>query len=426
MEASTVKGTTLLLLDLPPQALAGINLLSFTTTPRFKGIKHLPAGLHFIFASSSTALSIRHGAWIRVSSTEDLQLFVKRWDASKEELITVEDKAEVLKWKANLGSIWREGLTPYRQSAGEGSGEEETQDWSELTSQTSDAVLSRILGSTWTLTSASSAMRDVDDIPGLDTKRFDADQVLKVLPIELKQTWRPGATGRERTEAARDHSWALGELIDEHCDGEEMQVLGELQLCFLMILTLNNYSCLEQWKRILRLLFTCQVAVVEKTQLFVETLRILRLQLKRSQDAEGGLFDLSEDGAGFLKLLLRRFKKSLDEIDGKAKLDVMDELDELGSFLSSNYGWSLEDNQLRTGFVTLDDGERVEMTMNGYDEEDESGEYAPTVVDLTEEQLKVLSGSKKKQTDSESTDNEEEDQEESEDDADLEDMDARY
>jgi len=440
---TTVQGATVLLLDLPPSALAGINLLSFTTTPRFKGIKHLPPGLHFVFASSTSSLSIRHGAWFRVARTNAIQLFVQRWDAAKEELVCVTAQPELLQWRANLGSIWRDGLTPYRQSAGGAAGrtdggEEvvETQDWDDLTSHVSDAVLSRVLGGgaaqeqqqqqeLWKLTSASSAARDVDDIPGLEGRLFEeADQLLKVLPIELKQTWRPGATGRERTEGARDHSWALGELVDEYCDGDEMQVLGELQFCFLMILALSNYSCLEQWKRILTLLFTCQAAVLEKKDLFVQSLRTLRLQLKHSQDIEGGLFDFSEDGAGFLKLLLRRFKKSLAEIGGKAKADVIDELEELGAYLSASYGWDLEDNYLRTGMMMLDDGERVEMTMNGYDEEDESGEYAPTVVELTKEQLEELSGSQTKQSKSNSTD--EDDEEESEDETDLEAMDARF
>ena len=37
---------------------------------------------------------------------------------------------------------------------------------------------------------------------------------------------------------------------------------------------------------------------------------------------------------------------------------------------------------LKRGMVQLEDGEQVELTMEGADEEDEMGEYAPTVVDL--------------------------------------------
>lgn len=374
-----------------------------------------------------------------MKDSNHVQVFVQRWNATTEDLHTVTDETELLKWRGNLNRIWREGLTPYRQSAGEDEeGNAETAEWAELTSHISDVLLTRILGNKndWRLSSASSALRDVDDIPGLGGEHFAAaDLVLNVLPIELKQTWRPGATGRERTEAARDHSWALGDLVDESCDGDETQLLGELQFCFLMILTLNSYSCLEQWKRILKLVFTCQAAITERTTFYVKIIRLLQLQLKRSQDAEGGLFDLTEDGAGFLKSILRRFKRNIAEVEGKAKIDVMDELDELEAFLSSNYGWSLQDQFLRSGLVTLDDGERVEMTTNAYDEEDESGEYAPAIVELTDDQLKELGGRQELPRKSDGTCDDEADNEsqnlddsehESEDETNLEDLDSRY
>ena len=73
-----------------------------------------------------------------------------------------------------------------------------------------------------------------------------------------------------------------------------MDVLGELQFCFLMILTLNNYSCLEQWKRILELVFTSIEAIKRWPDFFVRFLSTLRLQLQHCQDVEGGLIDLSD------------------------------------------------------------------------------------------------------------------------------------
>ena len=57
-----------LLLELPDSALAGIDLLSFTTTPRFRGVKNVPNGLHFAFAGSTTAFSERHGVWFFIEN----------------------------------------------------------------------------------------------------------------------------------------------------------------------------------------------------------------------------------------------------------------------------------------------------------------------------------------------------------------------
>ena len=423
-----------LLLDLPEKALAGIDLLSFTTSPRFKGIKNLPPGLHFIFAAGDSALSVRHGAWFYVSpGIGSPQVFVKRWDAKTEELVAETSQTEILRWKGNLGSIWKDGLTPYRQTVKEGDSSaegdylEESQDWDELTSRITQTLLSRICGlhpDHWSLTSASAGLMDLESIPGLETSNstLHPEKELNFLPIDLKRTWRVGATGSERTEAAQDRSWYLGDLIDNHSHAgdsrsREFEVLGELQFAFLMILTLNNNSCLEQWKRMLALLFTCRKAIQERSSLFLELLRTLRLQLSHCTDMDG-FFDMGEAGGGFLKPLLKKFRTNLEDFDGKWKSDMMDELDELEDYLHKEFGWERGDSFVTRGMLELEDGERVEMDTNDADEDDESGDYAPTVVELTPAQLKELNGSEVGPTGGAPDDSDEE--------ADLDDMDERY
>lgn len=402
---------SILLLSLPPSCFAGIDLLSFTTSPRFRGIRNLPPGPHFVFTSTTNDVSIRHGVWFRVQEArpdDPPELFIKKWDASREVLVEETDQAEVLRWRANLGSIWREGLTPYRQSGGFGNGKggnddddavEEKQDWASLTTYITDALLSRITGGTrnhWALTSTSSASRDLDDIPGLSKSEIPQERELQFLPIDLKQTWRQGATGRERTDAARDRSWALDNLIARYCVGEgkngEEDVLGEVQFCFLMVLTLNNYSCLEQWKRLLSLLLTCQRAVLQRSKLYLRLLPLIKLQLQHCKDAEDGLFDLSDEGGSLLRQLLGRFRQSLELQAGSVeKVDILEELEELEGFLREEHGWQMGDVVVvRRGLLQLEDGEQVEIELGGYEEEDESGEYAPTVVELTDNQIKAL------------------------------------
>jgi A1 cistron-splicing factor AAR2 len=420
-----------LLLDLPPAALGGIDLLSFTTAPRFRGVKNVPPGLHFVYAASDSSLAVRHGAWFYVSpGAGPPQVFVKRWDAQHEELVKEASQTEVLRCRANLGSIWKDGMTPYRQTVKSGeTGEdddavEESTDWSSLTSRVTPTLLSRICGMNpdhWSLNSASSATQDLEMIPGLELSNsvLQPEKELQFLPVDLKRTWREGATGRERTEAAQDRSWALGELVESHAQSNDTrsrgyEVLGELQFTFLMVLTLNNNSCLEQWKRLLGLLLTCRQAVRDRAQFFLEFLKVLRMQLSHCADIEASLFDLNEPGGGSLKPLLRRFRKSLDEFDGKWKSDMVDEFDELQDFLQKEFGWDLDDSYVKRGMLELEDGERVEMDMNGADEDDESGEYAPTVVELTPEQINELNGTSVGSAD------------ESEEEADLDDMDTRY
>lgn len=401
----TVTSPAVLLLDLPKSALAGIDLLSFTVTPRFRGIKALPPGLHFVFTGLSTAFSVRHGIWFRVlpkDPPEGQQLAILRWQSETELLATESDEAERLRWRANIGEFWREGLTPYRQTSSKDVKDtvasEEDNDWPQLTAYITNQVLARITQARSStddlhLTSASSAQRDLDVIPGLSAEESNLhpEKALQFLPIDLQRTWREGATGRERTDAAQDRSWALNELITAHCSGgNAMDIIGELQFCFLMVLTLNNWSCLEQWKRLLTLLFTCKSACVRLPDLFIRALATLRLQLSHCKDAEGGLIDLADEGGSLLKSLLVRFRKGLESLPSLEVQDIVDELDDLEAYLREEHGWQFGGSFARTGVLELEDGEQVRMDTTAYDEDDELGEYAPQVVDLTPEQAKAL------------------------------------
>ena len=403
MTMEATNKSALLLLDLPHDALAGIDLLSFTTTARFKGVKALPPGFHFVFVGSSTAFSERHGIWFEVkqdSGSLGPSLFIARWNASTETLVAVTDEAEQLRWRANLGEIWREGLTPYRQTAANSTdddAQEELVDWSKLVSHITPKLLSRITNgdsTQWSLSSASSAKRDLEDLPGLsneDIHELQADKQLNFLPIDLKQTWREGATGRERTDAAQDRSWALNHIIEHNCSGGDMmEVDGELQFCFLMILTINNFSCLEQWKRILGLLFTCRAAAAMRSSLFVEAIRALTLQLQHCRVADTGLIDLADEGGSLLKSLLVRFRKGLKGLVGPGVEDVVDELDDLEDYLRTEHGWQFGGSFAKSGTLELEDGEKVMMDTTAFDEDDETGEYAPQIVDLTPEQAALL------------------------------------
>ncbi|KAK2800892.1 hypothetical protein FQN51_005827 [Onygenales sp. PD_10] len=478
---------TLLLTSLPAKTLIGIDLLSFTTTPSFHGIKNLPPGPHFLYTGTTESFSLRNGEWffIRPNTNTGVEIHLRKWDGNVESVVPVDERTEegrqeAMRLRANLGRIWQDGgLLAY--PSGQQQGEqrppkkkgnrleitmhpqgEYTQspsgspspspspststststsisDWPHLTTHITPAVLSRILGNPtpnppappssantntesqsqsqpqparWTISSGSSASRDRDEIPGLSAAEVSSalslggegaaagaeDKELRFLPVDLKRTWRAGAVGRERTQAAQDRSWALGEVIagfagrgDGGKEGEgEAQILGELQFTFLMVLTLMNFSCLEQWKRLLGLIFTCRAACKEREGFFVSVLRLVRLQLRHFEDVEGGLFEMDgDDGGVFLKKLLVGLRRVVDEeFAAEEVAGVKRELGLLEEWVKGEYGWELRrGNVVRRGMLELEDGEMVEMVVEGAEEEDEMGEYAPVVVDLGEGKL---------------------------------------
>lgn len=318
--------------------------------------------------------------------TSSIPLIVYKWDTSSSSLRPCRDPDT---FRAQLPILWDKNLSPYRQSAGK-EPKAETGDWSGLTDHISPRLLGHLTqNEEWRITSASCAEEDMDKIPGLtDEGTGEEERELGVLGINLKRTWREGALGRERTEAALDSSWALSDIVErwQSQDQEEKGewvVLGQMEACFIMVLTVANYSCLEEWKRCVGLVLTCKRALREREAWFEQLLLLLKRQMERCEDVEGGLFDLNDEGGSYLKGLLKRFKMALGQVFGETEgEDVKQAMEALEAFLKGDYGWELGDEFVRRGMLELEDGEQVEMEMEEMEGEDERGEYAPVVVEL--------------------------------------------
>ncbi len=404
-------GSTVIILSLPPKTFVGLDLLSFNSSPNFLGIMKIPSGVHFLYTGTDASLSIRNGRWLNLSSTTDTH--VLRWDANNETLDLVE-QTDSLAQDATTSASSGRGLVDYaalqsatsdlvaRDVESEDAEQQEststiqedraeTTDWPDLAGHVSPVLLSRVLSPDWLASSVSSAPDDTENIPGLS--HLEASNVLdqlplNLLPINLKETWAEGDIGRTRTERARDRSWYLSHLIEGVTSrGKDKafgarQLLGELQFCFLMTLTLANYSCFEQWKRLLSVVFTCRAALDEVEGYFVEMLKVLRLQVRHVEDVEGGLFDLRDENASsWLRALWARFRAVVDEAEKGERDELKKEVADLEKLFEEKYGWQSDRDILKRGMLELEDGERVEVTMPGVDEDEETGEYAPVVIE---------------------------------------------
>lgn len=407
--------STIVLQGLPPKTFVGIDLLSFNSSPSFRGITHLPQGSHFIYTGTDASLSIRHGHWFHIDPSPSVaspQTTTYHWNSEHECLEQVQD-VEQKSLLAAPNQLPRRGFISYidiadasRQQDENGRGSDigavgTVQQWTDLTSYVTQGLLDRLLlppssdpaahSSPHRISSVSSAPVDVEHIPGLSSSesQLDNETHLNFLPINLKRTWRDGAIGRERTESVLDMSWYLAHLMESLSPSKDRkfgasQILGELQFCFVAVLTLANWSCLQQWKRLLGLLLGCRRAVGEIEAYFVEALRVLRHQMKCSEAAEGGLFEFKEEGSsGWLRSLLAGFKEGTKDVHGEQG-PIWEEIAKLEEYMKETYGWEVSGHVLKRGLLELEDGERVEMDMNEADEEDETGDYAPVVVDLGE------------------------------------------
>ncbi|KAI9894636.1 MAG: hypothetical protein M1814_001992 [Vezdaea aestivalis] len=385
----------ILMLDLPINGFGGIDLLSFTSSPKFRGFRTVPYGWHFLYTGASSEFSLRHGSWVNlVVSDSSRPVIVKKWNMSEERLDLVTAGPFFDTSVSQIKGLWKEGLAPYTQSStssafGSTALKEESEDWPRLSSFLSDRILRRITGAGPTdvdlsLTSASCFFADREAIPGISEDEFEQSELF-FMPIDLKESWGSGVVGRERTLAAQDRSFLLNYVIEKHCsDMMGLEILGEFQFAFIMILTLNNFSCMEHWKRIFRMMLSCKKDINTRHTLFAEFLVTLKLQLKHCGDVDEGLFDLSDEGGGLLREAIMGFKRSVESSDEKVHEDVVGSLEDLLDFVKSTIGWTMDDSYARKGFLDLEDGERVEMEVTDLEADDEEGEYAPVVVELAD------------------------------------------
>lgn len=270
------------------------------------------------------------------------------------------------------------------------------------------------------ISSASDADGEEDEesmrIPGLQTAT-ETETKVRMLGIDLRRTFPPHAVGRERTEGARDRSWALRRVVGEvggvavaagrkseseggKDDGKEEEeewgagVLGQMEVVFLMAVVLGNWACAREWERICGLVLTCRKLVREQEGFFAGFLGVLGRQLAESESGDGGLWEMfgMEGGGGeggeWLKGLLKGFRGILrEELEDEEGEGVKKAMEEVVKWVQGVWGWEIgegRDDIVRRGMLELEDGEMVEMDIGEeeYVEGDERGEWAPVVVEL--------------------------------------------
>src|SRR5437764_755709 len=150
--------STIVLQGLPPKTFVGLDLVSFNSSPSFRGITHLPRGPHFIYTGTDASLSIRHGHWFHIGSSSSVASLtaIYHWDSEHECLEPVQD----MEYKARVAATDPppgRGLVSYvditnasRQLYENGRGSDiggfcTVQQWDDLTSHITQALLERLL-----------------------------------------------------------------------------------------------------------------------------------------------------------------------------------------------------------------------------------------------------------------------------------------
>lgn len=309
----------------------------------------------------------------------------KAWDPTAD-TATLVDAPSSVKLEER---VYVENLTPYRQR------EEE---WRALSGGVRERTLERCLGEGWECGTAGVSGMDYDvgeeALMGFSPGGGGVDVMWT--KVDLKVTWPAGTIGRERTEMANDRSWALNNLLHELASGNqegeeaERELLGELQLSFIMSITLGSYSAMEQYRRILGLCLTSRTCVFhERRRLFEGLFETLLAQLGYVDgDFWAGFVDGGDGDENWLAKLLRRFGSGINEVVSEQrqvdpdKDSIVRLFRDIESLTRRKFDWVLDRRDVvRRGLVQTEDGDMVELELAGLDEEDETGEYAPVIVE---------------------------------------------
>ncbi|CAN6638582.1 A1 cistron-splicing factor Aar2p [Trichomonascus vanleenenianus] len=253
----------------PDGWLVGIDTHYFNTTPQFRGIKNVPpneveGGVHVVHWGRD-AQNLRSAYFFVAALNETIRL---KWDASSEAMQLDENGTSIDEREAMY-------MLNYPES--------DANKWMDLTDYITRSVLARILppGMVDTATSSRKENKQLEDIleqKGQAISDSQKEPEFTFTEVDLKHTWPSHTSPAEVTKHSIDKSWYLTHVVLKRQSFDSL--MGELQLAFLLVLLLANYSAGQQWITIIELLLGCDDYPGENRQNYSLFFEILENQLK--------------------------------------------------------------------------------------------------------------------------------------------------
>ncbi|KAK3107844.1 hypothetical protein FSP39_023327 [Pinctada imbricata] len=302
----------------------GIDYLSWNVGPRFRGVKMIPPGLHFVYYSACSKegdTGPRKGFF---HNFEKKEIIVKRWNKLEEDIEDEQLSSEDLqRYHDNICDLDR-NLGPYPY--------EHYKKWVSLTNHLTwslckglQPVRGRVAAVTDFISSRSNTQSRKDTMEAnvrdkssdqsnecLQDERGETSQSNKrtqekeeadsepknlreaesKLPqMEVKedsmirfnkipQKYPTGSSPTQITKYSMDSSYALEKMISECYNGDENGILGEIQFSFICLLIGQIYDAFDQWKHLVHLLCSCEDALMKHENLFANFITILYFQVQ--------------------------------------------------------------------------------------------------------------------------------------------------
>ncbi|KAI1280758.1 Protein AAR2 -like protein [Halotydeus destructor] len=264
-------GATFVLDNFPKGFEFGIDMTTFTVGEKFKGVKMIPPGCHFVYYSAvnieHNSVGARSGFFQYFKSGE---LIAKKWNVRDEDVADV-DEEEILRYRESLIGDLDRHLAPYPQANYE--------KWSGLVDYIDESVLNRLSPTTKQINSVSQMVpRDVVSSSSSITPEPVRDPKSTIKFTAIPTRCIPDESDpKQVTVHSIDSSFALNTILVEMSDN---QLLGEFQYAFVCFLVGQVYDAFEHWKSLLKLFCSCDKAISEREGFFSDLIRILHFQLR--------------------------------------------------------------------------------------------------------------------------------------------------
>ncbi|XP_066279662.1 protein AAR2 homolog isoform X1 [Branchiostoma lanceolatum] len=282
------EGAFFILLDVPVGTEFGIDYNSWQVGEKFKGVKMIPEGVHFV---SYNSVSKKHkeaapklGFFHYFHSKEVL---VRRWDKQLESISEdVIEGEELANFESSLKDLDR-FLGPYPY--------DNYKKWKSLTNHITESLMTRLEPASGRISSATELVRDgeekvcytVGDLPkSMKEAEGRLPKMVAVAGTEIRFVTLPtraypeGASPADITKYSMDKSFVLEELLSAHYAENLMDLLGELQFAFVCFMVGQVFDAFEHWKKLVHLLCSCDEALGRHEDLYSAFISTMHFQLR--------------------------------------------------------------------------------------------------------------------------------------------------
>jgi len=320
-------GAFLIVDDMPQGTEFGVDYASWSIGPKFRGLKMIPPGLHFVFYSAVSkegTVAPRTGFF---HCFKEKEILVKRYDTLQETIVDSDTQYQPKCIDTMLAPY------PYHHY----------HRWCSLTTHVTSTTVTRVqpqcklIQAATPLLTNPDAAQDVARATSVEDKldaNFiqDDSQIMRFCKVDRKRA-TAGFSAAQLTQFYMDTTSSLNSLI-EH-SGSEEELLGELQVAFIVFLLGHVYSAFDQWKRLVDTICRAQQSLSERPNFYKAFIRTLHYHLK---ETPSDFFVDIVSRNNFLVTTLKLLFEGLREEEGVSG-ELRSRGDKFRAHLEKYYSW---------------------------------------------------------------------------------------